>query len=198
MVPGGQREWPRNLRKRLHDRLDERAIARPDHRLPPRNHRPSLTAAHGLSPRSVKHLLHIAGARRPHPRDELPRQRRDASVAAHVGVHRAHEEQVRYVVTADRVRHRTRLRWRDVALICTRWCRSRAGSRRDVRGVCAHPGSGPHMTRDLPASFRLAPTYLPRGTLLNGGGEARAHPVSTVTIWASDRTACRWGAKGQS
>jgi hypothetical protein len=32
-------------------------------------------------------------------------------------------------------------------------------------------------------------------TLLNNGGEAGAHLVSTVTFWVSDRTVCRWGAK---
>lgn len=33
-------------------------------------------------------------------------------------------------------------------------------------------------------------------TLLNGGGEPGVHLVSTVTFWVSDRTVCRWGAKG--
>jgi hypothetical protein len=31
--------------------------------------------------------------------------------------------------------------------------------------------------------------------LLNGERKARAHLVSTVTIWVSDRTVCRWGPK---
>ncbi len=50
--------------------------------------------------------------------------------------------------------------------------------------------SGCHSTRDSSHVSMVG------STLLNGGGEAGAHLVSSVTFWVSDRTVCRWGAKG--
>lgn len=40
----------------------------------------------------------------------------------------------------------------------------------------------------------LIPSPMAGSTLLNGGGEARAPPVTSSRFWVLDRTACRWGA----
>jgi hypothetical protein len=51
---------------------------------------------------------------------------------------------------------------------------------------------------DRPRTGARVVSALPASRLLNGGEEASVPAVSTVTLWVSDRTVCRWGAKAQS